>query len=41
MMWRYTTEEFCSDCRRYWSVQTKNRSADSMAPCATSGPYPP
>lgn len=27
--------------RRYWSVQMKNSSADSTAPCATSGPYPP
>ena len=41
MMWRYTTDEFLCDCRRYWSVQTKNRSADSTAPCVTSGPYPP
>ncbi|KAJ9583139.1 hypothetical protein L9F63_022518, partial [Diploptera punctata] len=27
--------------RWYWSVQTKNRSADSTAPSSTPGPYPP
>jgi hypothetical protein len=37
----YTVEEYDCNCRRYWSLETKNRAADNTAASSTAGPYPP